>query len=247
MALFSFLKRDKKVDPQDLGILKTDMHSHLIPGIDDGSKEMSESIDLAEQLSELGYKRLITTPHIMHDYYKNTPEIIATGLDAFRAELKEKKIDLQVDAAAEYMLDDGFGARIEKGNLLTFGKKMVLVEMSSISVSPAIYEHIFNLQIAGYSIVLAHPERYAYWFNDFDKYRDLKDRGVYFQINTISLGGYYSLPVKKMAERLIDEGMVDFLGSDAHNQNYLDALQKARIEPYLKKILNSGKLLNSTL
>jgi len=247
MKVFSFLKKDKTIDPVDLSVLKTDMHSHLIPGIDDGAKEMSESIDLIKQLSSLGYKRLITTPHIMHDYYKNSANIIGTGLEALKLAVKAENLSIQLEAAAEYMLDDGFGEKIENGNLLSFGKKMILVEMSAFSMCPAVYEHVFNLQIAGFTVILAHPERYSYWFSEFDKFKDLKDRGVYFQLNAISLSGYYGNPVKKMAEKLIDEGMIEYIGSDIHNQTYMDGLIKSRTTIYLKKLLDSGKILNSTI
>jgi tyrosine-protein phosphatase YwqE len=108
-------------------------------------------------------------------------------------------------------------------------------------------EFLFDLQIDGYKIILAHPERYAYWFNNFKKYEELKDRGIFFQLNITSLTGYYSADVKKMAEKFVNENMIDFAGSDMHNFNYLDALTRTCSEKYLSKLVDSGKLMNSTL
>jgi tyrosine-protein phosphatase YwqE len=119
--------------------------------------------------------------------------------------------------------------------------------MSYFSPHPNLFNFIFELQIEGYKVILAHPERYSYWFNSFNKYEELKDRGVFFQMNTISLGGYYGLLVKKLAEKLVDAGMIDFLGTDMHNANYMKGLEDTRYEKYLGKLLLSGKIINKTL
>ena len=251
MSLFGFLKRKKKhillTEPLDLGFLNTDIHSHLIPGIDDGAKNMEESIALIEQMSKLGYKKLITTPHIMNDYYKNTPENILSGLELVRKEIANRGIDIQIDAAAEYMLDDGFETKMKAGDLLTFGNKYILLEMSYMTEYPRLAEVLFGLQTDGYKVVLAHPERYTYWHHDFEKYINLKDRGVFLQLNINSLTGWYSYGSKVIANKLINSNMVDFLGSDLHNDKYLEELTKSRLEPALKKAFESSKILNSSL
>ncbi len=234
-------------EPVDLGILHTDLHSHLIPGIDDGSKTMKDSITLIRELWDLGYRKLITTPHIMNDYYKNTPEIILSGLDNLRAELTKQGIKMEIEAAAEYMLDDGFMDKLEAGDLLTFGNKFVLVEMSYIEEPPNLNAMFFELQTNGYQVVLAHPERYNYWHHDFSKYQDLFDRNVYLQMNINSLTGWYSPESKNIAERLIENKLISFLGSDLHNQNYLRELKKSRYMPALAEIIGSEKILNSKL
>ncbi|RLD63936.1 MAG: capsular biosynthesis protein [Bacteroidetes bacterium] len=234
-------------EPVDLGILHTDLHSHLIPGIDDGSKTMKDSITLIRELWDLGYRKLITTPHIMNDYYKNTPEIILSGLDNLRAELTKQGIKMEIEAAAEYMLDDGFMDKLEAGDLLTFGNKFVLVEMSYIEEPPNLNSVFFELQTNGYQVILAHPERYNYWHHDFSKYQDLFDRNIYLQMNINSLTGWYSPESKNIAERLIENKLISFLGSDLHNQNYLRELKKSRYMPALAEIIGSAKILNSKL
>jgi len=243
-----FNKKPKLLDEAiNLGKLHTDIHSHLVPGIDDGSKSMEDSITLIRELWDLGYRKLITTPHIMADYYKNTPEIILSGLDDLRAELKKQAIDMELEAAAEYMLDDGFMKKMEAGNLLTFSNKFILVELPYVEEPPNLSTIFFELQTRGYQVVLAHPERYNYWHNDFSKYQELFDRNIFLQININSLTGWYSLESKAIAEQLIEHKLVSFLGSDLHNQNYLQELKKSRFMPALAQIIDSPKILNNKL
>jgi protein-tyrosine phosphatase len=231
----------------DFSAVKADMHSHLIPGIDDGAKTLDDSIALARRMHELGYTKLVTTPHIQHEYFRNTPEIILNGLEKVRVALKSENVPVEIHAAAEYLVDDGFEEKASTGNLLTFSGKYLLVELSYFNPHPNLKAIIFNLQVDGYKVILAHPERYTYWFSDFSKYEDLKDRGVFFQVNLVSLARFYPDPVKKMAEKLIEKGMIDFVGSDMHNTNYLLALEKSLKEKSLFKLVKSGKLLNTLL
>jgi protein-tyrosine phosphatase len=247
----TFLKNlfsaSKSAQPADMGILATDMHSHLIPGIDDGAKTIEDSIELIRNLQEMGYKKIITTPHIQGEFYQNTPEIINAGLERVRRELKKQNIFIEIEAAAEYLIDDKFEEKYKSGNLMTFGKKCLLVELSYFNEHPNWKQFIFDLQIEGFQIILAHPERYSYWFRNWRKYEEMKDRGVWFQLNIISLTGYYSNEVKKVAEKMIDEGLMDLAGTDMHNLRYMEALQNARTEKYLRKLMDSGKLKNQIL
>jgi tyrosine-protein phosphatase YwqE len=231
----------------DFSAVAVDMHSHLIPGIDDGAKALEDSVALIRRMHELGFKKLITTPHIQHEYYKNTPEIIELGLERVQEALHKESIPVNVEVAAEYLIDDGFEEKVSAGNLMTFGDKHVLVELSYFNPHPNLKTFIFNLQIDGYKVILAHPERYSYWFNDFGKFEDLKDRGVFFQVNMVSLAGYYPEPVKKFAEKLIEKGMIEFVGSDMHNMNYMGALEQSLKERSLVRLIESGRLLNATL
>lgn len=231
----------------DILPLLTDMHSHLIPGIDDGSPSIEKSIELIRKMNELGFQKLITTPHIQGEFYKNTPDTILAGLDHLHMALKTEGIEMKIEAAAEYLLDDQFSDKVKEGKLLTFGKNYVLIEMSYFNPHPNIKGFIFDLQINGYQVILAHPERYSYWYPKFENYTDMKDRGVFFQVNLPSISGYYSPVVKKMAQKLIESGMVDFLGTDTHNLKYLEEVEKALHDPMVVKLLQSGKLLNGTL
>lgn len=239
---------EKKLAPIDIGnFVKVDMHSHLIPGIDDGSKTMEESISLIRSFKELGYKKIITTPHIMSDYFKNTPEIIKDGLLKLREELKKQKIEMEIEAAAEYYLDFDFTDKIQHEKLLTFGKNYLLFEVSYLNEPDNIDAVIFELQTSGYNVILAHPERYPFWGNNPARFETLKDKEVLFQININSLAGHYSPGAKKVAEKLIENGMVNFIGTDCHHANHLKYLEEALCSPALHKLVESGKLLNHTL
>jgi protein-tyrosine phosphatase len=231
----------------DYGPLVTDFHSHLIPGIDDGCRTIAESLELIRQLADLGYKKLITTPHIQDEFFRNTQEIILNGLEILRRAVKEAEINIQIEAAGEYLIDDGFEKKIKAGELLSFGQKHILVELSYYMEHPNLKSILFQLQIEGYKVILAHPERYTYWDNKWKNFEELKDRGILFQLNTVSATGYYGPATKKMSEYFINAGMYDFMGSDMHNQGYMDALQNSRFEKSIGRLLNSGKLRNSTL
>lgn len=250
MSIFSKLFQSEKkteVIPVDFSVLGIDLHSHLLPGIDDGAQTMEDSIRLITQMQELGFSRFITTPHIFQDLYRNTPEIILPKLEEVRAELKRREIDVRIDAAAEYYLDETFEALIESKSLLTFGKNYVLFELSFVMEPASLHHCIFNMQLQGYRPVLAHPERYEYWHTDFSKYESLVEKGVLLQLNTNCLTGHYGPGVKKTSERMIDAGIISFVGSDCHHNGHTELLRQVRTSSGLRKLIDSGKLLNGTL
>ena len=227
--------------------LKTDLHSHLIPGIDDGAKTMDESLQLVRALHALGYRRLITTPHTMMHRFPNSSETIRRGLDALREAIAEAAIDVTVEAASEYFLDEHFLAQIREKSLLTFGEREVLFEMSYVIPPVELDTVIFELQSSGYTPVLAHPERYLYLHKDTDRLARLKERGVRLQVNINSLGGYYSKPVQKMARYINEQGWIDYLGSDAHHRRHTDALAQTLKNGVIEKIAAKNNLRNNLL
>lgn len=249
MGLLNFFKKKNILldTPVDLSILGTDIHSHFIPGIDDGSKTIEESVEMITELYNLGYKKVITTPHIMGDFYKNTPEIILSGLETVRTALKNANIPIAIEAAAEYYLDFDLERKLDEGELLTFGKKSLLFELSYLNAPENLMHFLFKLQTMGYKPILAHPERYNFWHNDFSKYEDLVEKGVKLQLNINSLTGYYSLATKRIAEQLIDKKMISYLGTDCHHMGHINLIKNVVREPYLKKLIESGTLLNNEL
>ena len=244
MAFFKniFRKREEANYPAlaDYSPLGADMHSHLIPGIDDGSKSLEESIILIKKFSALGFKKLITTPHIMSDYFRNTPEIILNGLDQLREASASEGINIQLEAAAEYYADEGLQKMIKDKSLLTIGGKYVLFEVSYINPPDNVYRVIFDMQVAGYIPILAHPERYPFWYPKFEEYYKLKEAGALMQINTNSLCGYYGPEAKKIGERMINEQLIDFAGSDLHGMRHMDALHRCLEEKYFLKMVAQG-------
>jgi len=239
--VFSFFRKRKIVRTS----LVADMHSHLIPGIDDGVQTIQESLDVIDQLLEAGYQKIITTPHIMTDYYGNTGETVLSAFQQFLPSLKEKGYESLFECAAEYYLDDNVYARVaQKEKLLTFGANHLLFETNVISEPLNLKEFIFALTLQGYKPILAHPERYQYM--SVEKAEDLRNRGVLLQINLLSLIGYYGPPIQKLAEKLIRQGLVDVLGTDCHSMEHAQLAAKVFRSRYYQKALDLP-LLNFTL
>lgn len=243
-----FGEEDETIDPVDLSQIGVDMHSHLLPGIDDGATDIENSIQLISHLYELGYSKFITTPHIYRDIYPNTPQSILPKLELVRQELKSREIDIEIHAAAEYFCDEAFEEYIDQKSLLTLGKKnYVLFEISFDEENVNMGRAIFNMHLNGYKPILAHPERYDYWHNDFSKYERMIDKEVLLQININSLTGQYGAMTKHIAEKLIANNMVSFVGTDCHHMGHIELTNKARTNPYLKRLIESGRLLNQEL
>jgi protein-tyrosine phosphatase len=240
-----FSKNKIELDPLDFSALKTDIHSHFIPGIDDGSPDMETTIFLIKEMQGLGFKKVITTPHVMSDFYKNSSDIILKGLTDIRAELKVQNINMKIEAAAEYYIDYDFEQKIGKEKFLTFGDNYILVELSFMEAPKNLYDIIFKLQLEGYKVVLAHPERYAFF--TMDDYEELVNRGVLLQINWLSIIGYYSSQIEQKTKDLIAADMVSFIGSDCHNMNHAELYKKCQTKKAWHDLNNSCKLLNNTL
>jgi tyrosine-protein phosphatase YwqE len=137
--------------------------------------------------------------------------------------------------------------KVEANEILTFSSKYVLIELSFIHPSDFFDVITFNLQMNGSKIILAHPERYTYWHHSIEKLQAIKDKGVFLQLNLGSLIGQYGSSVKRMAERLIEENMIDFVGSDVHKIDHVNSLKKLFNNHYFNKLISSGQLLNNTL
>ena len=245
--MFSIFRKKNSEGSADFSALYADMHSHLIPGIDDGSPNMETSIELVKGLMDLGYKKIITTPHIMWDMYKNTNEIIQMGWEAVNRELEKKKMGVEFHAAAEYFLDDHFIDLLNgKAPLLTIKDNMVLVEFSFVEAAINFKEILFNLQIKGYQPIIAHPERYLYFKADKTWYEEIKNAGCLFQLNLLSLTGYYGKGSVELAHYLIKQKYINFLGTDLHHDRHMQALGAVASDT-IKKLLDSGMIQNPQL
>jgi tyrosine-protein phosphatase YwqE len=243
-----FKKKRTTNDISLFSALKADMHSHLIPGIDDGSPDIETSLQLIRGLVSLGYKKLITTPHVMWDMYQNSHEYILDKLSGLRLAVKEAGIDVEIHAAAEYYLDDHITELlIKKEPLLTISNKMVLVEFSMAHPAMGLKEILFEMTMQGYQPVIAHPERYIYMERSRDFYDELKTTNCLFQLNLLSLGHYYGRSANELAHYLIKKGYYELIGTDLHNSRHLEALRDPRLTTDLKKLLDSGKIINDRL
>lgn len=244
--MFSFFK--KKPKPRTRGPqLKVDIHSHLIPGIDDGSQSMEESLMLLRGLEALGYEKVITTPHIMSDSYRNTAEIITSGLHNLRSAAKREGISLQIDAGAEYYLDDAFYKELKKPNTMDIVGEYILFESSYFAKPMQMEEMIFAIGAAGYTPLLAHPERYRYIKDPEKEFARFKDLGVRFQVNLNSFGGHYGKKAQTLANHLNMAGMIDFLGSDTHHKKHVDSLGEIFYMDVYSDIFKRNTIKNNTL
>lgn len=241
--MFSFKKKSKIILPE----IKVDMHSHLIPGIDDGSQSLEESMSIIKGLYELGIRKIITTPHIMADFYRNTPEIIRSGTKIVQEALSKELPDVSFDAAAEYYLDEFFLQDLKDGKeMLLIDNKFLLFELPFMTIPRQLNEAIFEMQTRGYKPILAHPERYNYYEKNINALQELKDKGVLLQLNWASIIGYYSKGSKKLAIQLLKNNMIDFIGSDIHNPQQLPAL-KASMNNKTAALLNNMSIYNNSL
>ncbi len=246
--MFSIFKkiRSKEINFSQLA---TDMHSHLLPGIDDGSPDVQISDQMIKGFADLGYKKMITTPHVMADLYPNTPSTIQSAFSRLKNESAVSSVKFPLAAAAEYMLDDGFDKILQSTDpLLCISGNMVLVEFSFIAPPPDYKNKIFQLQLKGYQPVLAHPERYLYWLGNKPVHDELKDSGFLFAVNLLSFTGYYGKPSLDLAHYFMKKNYIDFLGTDCHHLRHLEMLQQGhQLMPVISQLLDKGKLQNPRL
>lgn len=217
----------------------TDIHSHILAGIDDGSPDIATSIKLVKGLYDLGYRRLVATPHVIGDFYRNNPTIINRELEALKNACAEAGIDIELSAAAEYMLDDYFLQILKQKEVLPVFQNYILTELPYSVIPMNIGEMVFEIITAGYKPILAHPERYFYYHHDFTEYARLKDMGFLLQVNLLSLTGYYGPQVAKAANYIFENGLADFVGTDMHHFRHLETLSSKETNAIVNKYLRN--------
>ena len=227
-----------------------DIHSHLLPGIDDGAATIEDTISLISQLKAIGVKEFITTPHIINSVWNNTKESIELKYNETVSFLKNKSEGIVIKSVgAEYMLDSFFFDIIKRGDpLLTLKDNYVLVEMSYLNAPHQLYDMIFELQIAGYIPVLAHPERYLFYYPHFEEYYKLKKAGCLFQLNLLSTVGYYGIGVASLTKKLLHNELYDFVGSDVHHENHIKAFSNKVVlknHTDLNRLIENNKIFKS--
>lgn len=244
--MFSFFRRSPARSAFEK--LSVDMHSHLIPGIDDGSPDIETSLKLIRDLQSLGYEKIITTPHILADLYRNDSFAINDGLSTLRAAMTDANLHIEVEAAAEYFIDRHLDSLIEANDILSFGHaRFVLIEMSFVSISPNLEDVIFALITRGYQPILAHPERYMYLVNQKSIFARLTSLGCLMQVNILSLLGYYGKAVQNWAFFLIKADLVSFLGTDLHHKHHMELLYKNRFDTRLNDTIEKYSFRNKDL
>jgi len=241
--------RKKGARSIDFSPLVADMHSHLLPGIDDGAADVQTSDLLIKGLTDLGFSKLITTPHVMADIYPNNNSIIGNTYQVLRRNSQVSSVNFPVTPAAEYLLDDGFDHLLEQPEpLLSIKDHMVLVEFSFAAPPVDYKEKLFQMQLHGYHPIIAHPERYLYWYGNKKIMDEFKTIGCLLAVNILSFTGYYGKPSLDVANLLLKKNYIDFLGTDLHHIRHLEALQQSyQLMPIIAQLLDKGNLQNPKL
>lgn len=237
MGLFDMFNRQKKEAADIGGILRVDIHSHLLPGIDDGAPTMDHTIGMLRKFEEFGYQKLIMTPHIMSGVYDNNSEIILQKLEDVRKVSRDLDLKLELEASAEYYFDETLFERVRQKDLLPFHGNHILFEFSFRNQPSQVEELVFDLKSAGYQPVLAHFERYMYYHPSIEVARSLRERGCYIQVNLNSFTGHYGPDVKNQAIRLLKAGLIDILGSDCHRIQHLELLESSLKDAVFHQLL----------
>lgn len=248
--MFSFFKKSKKEIlgeiPTDFSFLGCDMHSHLVPDIDDGSRSLEMSMVFIKALKSLGYRKLITTPHIHLEFYDNRKDKIEAHFEQLRRDLDANGIEIELGIGAEYYLDNLFLSGILPEGMLSFSEKQVLVEVSMAGWPRNFSDILFTIQSQGYRPILAHPERYIYEA-DIKVYEQLKSKGVTMQMNMLAPAGYYGKTVQLLAERLMEHQIYDYCGTDLHHERHLDTIFRVKGNDQLMAKLFAYGFKNNTL
>jgi protein-tyrosine phosphatase len=244
--MFHFLKKS----PPDVRFdwLGTDIHSHLLPGLDDGSPDIESSISYITTLNDLGFNRFICTPHIFMELYPNNRQTITGALEQVTNAKEIKDRNISVAAAAEYMVDPDFGQLMRQDeSMMTLPGKYILIEMSYLSESPDIENYVFELNVMGYKPILAHPERYNFYHRKPQKIERFKDMGCLLQLNLLSVTGYYGKEVKEVALKLLKNKSYHLAGTDFHHNNHMKVIKDAHAWRNVYKELSSYEFLNQQL
>ena len=239
-----FFNSSKKSKYKDFSSIMVDMHSHLIPGVDDGAKDVADSIQLIRGLQDLGFTKLFTTPHTLQDIHPNTHETLKKAHALLNGLLPE---NITLKLSSEYYMDEQFSNQVSEGTVMPLPGNRLLVEFSQISRPHDLEEVIFDLGIRGYQVIIAHPERYLFLHKNFDYYSRLKEMGVELQVNALSLTDHYGKHIKSVAEKLIEKDMIDFIGTDIHHVRHLEGLKRVPESKFFARLIDSGLLKNQQL
>ncbi len=202
-----------------------DIHSHILPGIDDGAENMLQTTKLLDGLHKIGFSNCIVTPHTLPEIWDNTSKEIQETFYKTKDNLEDPLQSMIQSYASEYMINEAFLDRLQLESLLTIKDNIVLIEMSYLNPPLALKDIIFEIQLRGYQPLLAHPERYLFYHHNIKMYETLKELGVNFQLNLLSTVGYYGEKVAITADFLLKENLIDFVGSDVHHIKHVNAFE----------------------
>jgi tyrosine-protein phosphatase YwqE len=235
LSLFKSKPKLSELIPNDY----IDIHSHVLPGIDDGAKNLDNTEFLLNEMVAFGFQKVITTPHTIKNVWDNSRIDIENALKLVKEKIPNLSDQLAISCASEYFMDENFVQQFQNEKLLTLKDNYVLVEMSYLNAPIQLYDILFNLQLEGYQPVLAHPERYGFFHSNFKEYERLKKAGCLFQMNLLSSVGYYGKDVAETANKLLANDLINFVGSDIHHEHHIKAFSNKVIIKEVKKLENA--------
>ncbi len=243
--MFSFFRKKQEAKL----FYHTDVHCHLLPGVDHGAQSVEESLELIARQKAMGIDRIMFTSHVTENTFENTPETLKQGFDMLKAAVYENGIELDMHYSAEYRMDEYWIKQRDEGRLVALPGNFILLENSYQQELLMLDDIMFDIQLKGYRPILAHPERYPYYAMRHDRYRTLHNAGVKFQVNLLSLAGHYGIGPKQTAEWLIDNDFCDFLGSDMHGERHAAVIEEYLTTKDWRKIAKrlDGRLLNDKM
>lgn len=248
--MFEFLKHRPKKPRPIFEPLETDIHCHLLPCVDDGSKSIEESTMCLHIMHAAGFKNVICTPHFQYPRFDNKEEDIKSRFESLKKDLSANTALSGLTLAGvggEYRIDSGFHERAQEAKFLLVGGRYLLVEFSLHQQVMGLDEILFDLQMRGFDIILAHPERYPYFGSQSSRLEHFKEMGIYFQTNILSFAGFYGEGARRKAYEMVDAGWIEFMGTDMHNGLYAQALIDASHDHRLERLIERNAFLNREL
>lgn len=244
--LFNIFNRKKELQKLPF---TTDIHNHIVPGVDDGSHSISESIELLEHMADWGITRVYASPHSTHDTFENTPQSIQDSALKLKAEIQSIGMPIDFDYHMEYRIDEYFMRHFESGDVITLPNKYILIENTFSHEPWGLEQLLYRIKYAGYTPILAHPERYRYYSKrNRHRYEELHNFGLYFQLNLLSLAGHYGKDERDTALYLLENGLVQFIGTDLHRMSHVESIEKyLSSKNYLKDLKYLSNLQNDTI
>ena len=240
--MFNFFKKKKK----NKLFYTTDVHCHIMPGVDHGATDIQNGLELMKAEIDMGINHFIFTPHVTKATFENNPDTILPAFETFKTEIKKNGIDAKVSVSAEYRIDELSLAQLQENKHIPMPNGHILLENAYLQERLDLDEILFNVQVKNLTPILAHPERFKYYAINKQRFSQLHNAGALFQVNLMSFTGYFGETAKQSAKWLLEHDLIDFLGSDIHNMQHVEIIQEflssKEYERLAKKL--EGRLLN---
>ena len=215
-----------------------DTHCHALPGIDDGAKDLEEALALCRIAAADGIRTLVMTPHVMEFRYPNDRATIEGAFRTLSGAVEEERIPVSLVRGAEVHAAADLVVRLKEGDLLTYadGGRYLLLEFPFQEVVNGTEEIVYRLRLAGVTPVIAHPERIGFFMEDLDRLRLLTRLGAFGQVTGGSLLGQFGEKSERAAWKMVDQGLVQIVASDAHDPKHRPPVLSAAVVALSRQI-----------